>query len=50
MVRIMARMPEGLAERLKIRAVKEHTSIQELVTRAIEALLKTPLRREEGAR
>jgi hypothetical protein len=46
-VRITARVPESLADRLKIRAVKEHVSVQELVTRAIETLLKTPLAKED---
>jgi hypothetical protein len=50
MFRLTVRVPETLAERLKIRAVKERRTLQELVTEAIEALLKTPLRREEGAR
>jgi len=49
MVRIVARVPEALADKLKIRAVKEHKSIQELITEAVEALLKTPLQKE-GAR
>ena len=50
MFRLTVRVPETLAERLKIRAVKERRTLQELVTEAIEAFLKTPLRREEGAR
>jgi len=49
MIRIVARVPESLADRLKIRAVKEHVSIQELITRAVEDLLGKPLsRKEEG--
>ena len=49
-VRITARVPESLADRLKIRAVKEHVSVQDLITRSIEALLKTPLTEKEGGR
>ena len=34
------RIPEKLIDRLKIRAVKEHTSVQELATRVFEGYLK----------
>ena len=34
------RIPEKLIERLKIRAVKQHISLQELAARAFEAYLK----------
>jgi hypothetical protein len=50
MVRIVARVPEALADKLKIRAVKEHKSIQELISEAVKALLETPLKAKEGAR
>lgn len=40
------RIPEKLIERMKIRAVKEHTSVQELARQAFDALLKQ--RGEEG--
>jgi plasmid stability protein len=43
---ITVRIPEKLIERLKIRAVREHTSVQELARQAFEALLKQ--RHEEG--
>jgi hypothetical protein len=43
---LAVRVPQALFDRLKIRAAKEHTSMQALVVEAIEALLKTPLRRE----
>ncbi|MHB8382329.1 MAG: hypothetical protein ACYDC3_08305 [Candidatus Binataceae bacterium] len=45
--KITVRLPETLAERIKIRAVKERRSIQELAQLAFEAYLKTPLAREE---
>lgn len=35
-----ARIPEKLIDRLKFRALKEHTSVQELTTRALAAYLK----------
>jgi predicted transcriptional regulator len=41
-----ARLDTKLIDRLKIRAVKEHTTVQALVAQAIEALLKQ--QREEG--
>ena len=48
MIRIVARVPESLAERLKIRAVREHRKIQEVIAEAIERYLKTPLPQKEG--
>ncbi len=42
-----SRVPESLAETLKIRAVREHCTVQDLITEAVEALLKTPLRRRK---
>ena len=47
MVRIVARVPEPLAEKLKLRAVRERTSVQALISEAVTALLKTPERRKE---
>jgi predicted HicB family RNase H-like nuclease len=41
------RLPETLIERIKIRAVKERRSLQELAQLAFEAYLKTPIAREE---
>jgi hypothetical protein len=41
------RIPEKLIDRLKIRAVKEHSSVQELAARAFELYLKQP--RGEGS-
>lgn len=40
MFRLTVRIPDPLAERLKIRAIKERRSVQDMVTEAIEALLK----------
>jgi predicted HicB family RNase H-like nuclease len=37
---LSARVPEKLIDRLKFRALKEKTSVQELVAKAIEAYLK----------
>ena len=48
MVRIVARVPESLADRLKIRAVREHRKIQEIIADAIEKYLKTPLAKEDA--
>jgi hypothetical protein len=50
MVRIVAKVPQALADKLKVRAVREHTTVQALITEAVEALLKTPLRAKEGVR
>jgi hypothetical protein len=48
MIRIVARVPESLADRLKIRAVREHRKIQEIIADAIEKYLKTPLAKEDA--
>lgn len=48
-VKVTVRLPEALVERIKIRAVKERRSIQELAQLAFEAYLKTPITREERA-
>lgn len=44
--RMTVRVPESLAERVKIRAIKEKLTIQELTARALESYLRTPLSRE----
>jgi hypothetical protein len=44
LVKVSVRLPRSLTERMKIRVVKERTSLQELVETALEAFLKTPLR------
>jgi hypothetical protein len=44
------RVPESLIERAKIRAVREKSTLQDLVETALEAYLKTPLRREGESR
>lgn len=49
MVKVTVRLPEALVERVKIRAVKERRSIQELAQLAFETYLKTPIAREERA-
>ncbi|MBV8771498.1 MAG: hypothetical protein JO166_04070 [Deltaproteobacteria bacterium] len=43
---LAVRIPEKLIDRLKFRALKEHTTVQELAARAFESYLKQP--REEG--
>lgn len=42
--KLTVRLTEDLAERLKIRAVKERRTIQAVVTIAIETYLKTGLK------
>jgi predicted DNA binding CopG/RHH family protein len=44
------RVPESLIERVKIRAVKEKSTLQELVEIALEAYLRRPLKRKEEGR
>lgn len=46
--RLTVRITDALAERVKIRAVKEKLTIQELTARALEAYLRTPLQREDA--
>ena len=43
---LTARVPGKLIERLKFLALREHTSVQALVTEAVESLLQQ--RRKEG--
>jgi len=47
LIKVSVRLPRTLVDRMKIRAVKEHTTGQEILETALEAFLKTPLR-EEG--
>ncbi len=49
MFRLTVRVPETLAEKAKIRAIQDKTTLQDLVSEALDAYLKTP-RRKEGAR
>jgi predicted HicB family RNase H-like nuclease len=46
LTRITVRIPEPIAQRLKLKAVRERTSVQELAREAFEDLLKK--QREEG--
>jgi hypothetical protein len=39
------RLPASLLERAKIRAIKEHRTLQEIVADAITTYLKTPVAR-----
>lgn len=50
MLKLTVRLPENLVEKAKIRAVKERTTLQDVVTVALEAYLKTPLKREKEGR
>ena len=45
--RLTVRITDALEERIKIRAVKERITLQELTTSALEAYLRTPLKRED---
>jgi hypothetical protein len=45
-IKISVRLRRSITEKMKIRAVKERTSQQELIETALETFLKTPLRRE----
>ena len=47
MHKLTIRLPEAMVERAKIRAVKEKTTLQEMVTTALEAYLRTPLKRQQ---
>ena len=48
MVRMTVRVPDGLAEKVKIRAIREKISLQELVKHALEAYLRNAARPKEG--
>lgn len=45
--RLMVRISDYLAERLKVRAMKEKRTLQEVTADALEAHLRTPLRRDD---
>jgi predicted DNA binding CopG/RHH family protein len=42
MFKLTVRLPESLIENAKIRAVKERTTLQEMVAEALAAYLKAP--------
>ena len=48
MVRMTVRVPEALAEKVKIRAIREKISLQELVKQALKAYLRKAPRPKEG--
>ena len=50
MVRMTVRVPDALAEKVKIRAIREKISLQELVKQALEAYLRKAARPKEGQR
>jgi len=45
MFKLTVRLPDSLIERAKIRAIKDKLTMQDLVTEAIEAYLKTSAKR-----
>lgn len=48
LIKVTVRLPEALMERIKIRAIRERRSVQDLAAAAFEAYLKTPITREES--
>lgn len=42
MFKLTVRVPEGLADRVKIRAIKEKRTLQEMTADALEAYLRKP--------
>lgn len=47
MFRLTVRIPEALAERIKVRAIREKTTLQQLVEEALAGYLKKPLAKED---
>lgn len=47
---LTVRVPPDLIGRAKIRAVKEKTTLQKMVTALLEAHLRTPLKRQQEER
>lgn len=47
---LTVRVPSDLIGRAKIRAVKEKTTLQKMVTALLEAHLRTPLKRQQEER
>jgi hypothetical protein len=47
---LAVRLPESLVQRAKLRVVREKTTLQEMVEVALDAYLKTPLKREGEGR
>jgi hypothetical protein len=50
MFKVTMRLPENLVERAKIRAIKEHRTLQEIAAAALDAYLRSPIQREGGER
>ena len=50
MSKVTIRLPQGLVERGKIRAIKERRNFQDVISDALEAFLKTPINREGASR
>jgi hypothetical protein len=48
MARLSSRIPETLAEKIKIRAVREKRTVQDLLIEALELYLRTPLKKGES--
>jgi hypothetical protein len=47
MQKLTVRLSDSLAERAKIRAIRERLKIQDVIARALDLYLKTPLNRED---
>jgi hypothetical protein len=45
LARLSARIPEALSEKVKIRAVREKRTVQDLLIDALELYLRTPLKK-----
>jgi len=50
MFRLTVRIPEALAEEVKVRAIREKTTLQQLVTDLLAEYLKRPAKRREEER
>lgn len=50
MFKLTVRLPDNLIERAKIRAVKDRLTMQDLVTEALEAYLKSSSKRGAESR
>ncbi len=50
LVKTTVRLPEALWRAVKVRALDERADFQDIVARALEAYVKTALKRREGGR
>jgi hypothetical protein len=49
-IKVTMRLPENLVERAKIRAIKEHRTLQEIAAAALDAYTRSAIQREGGER